>query len=422
MSAGPIRFPLAVSADGRHLVDQSGDPVLVLGDAAWSLIANTTLDEAEHYLRDRQRKGFNAIIVNLIERKFTANAPRNIAGVEPFTIPGDFRAPHEPYMAHAEAVLDLAQRLNFIVFLAPAYLGYRYPAHVTTDVPEGWYDEVLANGEAGCHAWGRYLGERFGRFDNIVWSIGGDRNPDAATEPLRALVRGLRESNVTGLFTALVSEEFSPLDLPGLDWVDLNLTYTYGIVHRKLHEDYRRRPPCPTILSESTYEGEYDASEVQIRRQAYWSIVCGGCGHCFGNRPMWLFDRGWQEALDSPGALAMARFGEFFRALSWEQLRPDLDNTILVAGLGEARGLDRVCTAATADRRLTVSYFPVPRRVTVDLDALPGRSVDVEWFDPATGKKSTGAPLDGRGTAQLLPPFADDAVLIMRSADSAADR
>ncbi len=422
MSAGPIRFPLAVSADGRHLADRDGDPILVLGDAAWSLIANTTPEEAQHYLRDRQRKGFNAIIVNLIERKFAADAPRNVAGIEPFTVPGDFRAPNEPYMAHAEAVLEFAKRLNFIVFLAPAYLGYDYPAHVTNSEPEGWYEEVLANGEAGCHAWGRYLGERFGRFDNIVWSIGGDRNPAAATNPLCAIVRGLRESNVGNLFTALVSEEFSPLDIPGLDGVDINLTYTYGIVHRKLHEDYRREPPRPTILSECTYEGEYDASGAQIRRQAYWSVVCGGSGHCFGNRPIWLFDPGWQQALDSPGAVAMARFGEFFRGLPWSALRPDLDKTILVAGLGEARGLDRVCTAATADRALTVSYFPLPHRVTVDLDALPGHRVDVEWFDPATGNKCSGAPLSGVGTAQLAPPWDGDAVLVMRSGDPAAHR
>ena len=35
-------LPLSVGADRRHLVDQSGHAVLIQGDAAWSLIVNTT--------------------------------------------------------------------------------------------------------------------------------------------------------------------------------------------------------------------------------------------------------------------------------------------------------------------------------------------------------------------------------------------
>src|SRR3954464_7617352 len=32
-------FPLAISADGRYLVDQNNQPFLITGDSAWSLIA-----------------------------------------------------------------------------------------------------------------------------------------------------------------------------------------------------------------------------------------------------------------------------------------------------------------------------------------------------------------------------------------------
>src|ERR1019366_4601467 len=38
--------------------------------APWSLISGLTKDEAELYLEDRRRKGFNSLIVNLIEHKF----------------------------------------------------------------------------------------------------------------------------------------------------------------------------------------------------------------------------------------------------------------------------------------------------------------------------------------------------------------
>ena len=71
----------------------------------------------------------------------------------------------------------------------------------------------------------------------------------------------------------------------------------------------------PYVLVESTYEGEHNASQLQIRRQAYWSVLCGGNGHCMGNHPIWLFGQGWEAALDLPASVAMARWGGFFRSL-----------------------------------------------------------------------------------------------------------
>ena len=44
-SAGP--YPLCVGPDHRHLVDQSGAPFLIQGDAPWSLISGLTKEEAE---------------------------------------------------------------------------------------------------------------------------------------------------------------------------------------------------------------------------------------------------------------------------------------------------------------------------------------------------------------------------------------
>ena len=73
-------------------------------------------------------------------------------------------------------------------------------------------------------------------------------------------------------------------------WLSFNTTYNYEIVHQRLFEDYNRSPVLPTFLIESSYEGEHNSSEVQIRRQAYWSVLCGGFGHVFGNNPVWHFD------------------------------------------------------------------------------------------------------------------------------------
>jgi Protein of unknown function (DUF4038)/Putative collagen-binding domain of a collagenase len=402
--------------DRRRILDADGRAVLLQGDAAWSLIANTTLDEARFYIEDRRRKGFNTLIVSLIEYCFAQDPPRNLAGDEPFTTPGDFRTPNEAYMAHAERVLEIAADNGMLIILCPAYLGYPglFPGYETR--PQGWYEEVLANGPEGCRAWGEYLGERFGHLQNIIWCIGGDRNPGETAAALDALARGIRATGVKNLFTAHVLPEHSPLDVfPETDWLDLNPTYTYDIVHRMLQKDWKRDPVWPLFLIESTYENEHNASKLQIRRQAYWSVLCGGNGHCMGNMPIWPFADGWEAALDQPGSVVMARWGAFFRALPWSNLVPDFSQEIVTAGLGEARGLDRVTAAATADRRLAVAYLPEPRGVTVQAGELAGPNLRVDWFEPATGRRVAGGVLVADGCVTLMPPFAEDAVLTLET-------
>ncbi|MGA3042068.1 MAG: DUF4038 domain-containing protein, partial [Bryobacteraceae bacterium] len=308
-------YPIRIAPDRRHVVDQSGQPFLIQGDAPWSLISGLTENEAELYLEDRRRKGFNSIIVNLIEHKF--RGPVNRYGQGPFLVPGDFSTPNEAYFAHADWVLRKAGEKGIQVFLAPIYLGY-------IGLDEGWVEEALANGPAKCRAWGRYVGQRYAGFDNLVWLMGGDRNPTNARDDVNAVAQGIKEVDRRHLLTAHCHPENSAIEQYGdSGWLDLNTTYTYEIVHHKLQTDYNRKPAMPYVLIETTYEGEHNASAVQVRRQAYWALLSGAAGQFMGNRPIWLFDPGWQAALDGTGSRDMARLQSIFRARAWYDLVPD---------------------------------------------------------------------------------------------------
>ncbi len=415
---GPrARYPLSISPDRRRLLDADGRSFLIQGDAAWSLIANLTFEDAVRYLDDRRAKGFNTLIVNLIEHLFSRDPPRDLAGREPFTTPGNMGTPNDAYFDAAERVLDACAERGFTVLLAPCYVGYKhFRGKHLSDRLDGWNDEIVATGPDGCRVYGEYLGRRFGRFANIVWMIGGDWHPEEARAGLDAIADGIRGVGVKTLFTAHPHPEFSPIEsFAGSTWLDVNVTYTYGVVHRSLVADWQRNPPWPFFLIESTYEGEHNASHLQIRRQAYWSVLCGGNGHCMGNHPIWLFWDGWQQALDLPGSVAMARWGSFFRALPWSEFVPDLELRLVTSGLGEARGLDRVTAAKTADGRLGVAYLPVRRPIGVDLSVLAGPRISVEWFEPATGKRRSGGTLAGDGAVTLAPPFDEDAALVLTS-------
>ena len=412
-------FPIRVSTDRRHFIDQSERPFLVVGDAPWSLIVNTTIEGCIRYLDDRRARGINTILVNLIEHLFAADPPRTLAGDEPFTTPGDFRTPNEAYMSHAERVIELAEDRGMLVILYPAFLGYpnpHYPGYGAK--AEGWYAEVIENGADRCRQYGEYIGHRFGRFPNVMWSIGADRNPEDARPGLEAMAEGIRATSGSHLMTAQMLPENSAADhYPDVDWLDCLSTYSYEVVPQALQRDWHSQPTRPFFLVESAYENEHDASCLQIRRAAYWSVLFGGNGHCMGNAPIWMFGPGWEQALDSPGIHGLSMFGEFFRSIQWADLQPDLDHAMISAGRGESRGLDQVGAARSADGRLGVIYVPAQRPITVEAGVLAGPLVRVTWFDPVSGEHLPGGLFATGESAVLTSPFREDAVLLLETMD-----
>jgi Protein of unknown function (DUF4038)/Putative collagen-binding domain of a collagenase len=411
---------LVTSSDHRYLVNAENIPFLMQGDAAWSLIAAATPSEVELYLRNRRQKGFNSIQVNLIEHKFCPHPPRNLAGEGPFTTPGDFSTPNEKYFAHADWVIRKAAENGIQVLLYPIYLGYK-----GTD--EGWSKEALANGPEKCLNYGRFLGKRYKQFDNIIWMMGADLDPGPAlTEDVDTIALGIKEYDHRHLFSAEADPEHFASDYYSAGrWLDFDTTYTYDIVHRKLLQDYNRRPTMPFILIESTYEGEHNASEVQIRRQAYWSVLCGGFGQVMGNRPIWAFDAtpilfpamgAWQEAMDLPGSVSMMYWGRFFRSRDWFNLVPDQKHEVVTSGLGEFNGLDYVAAARTLDGGTVMAYMPTSRTIGVDMSKIAGSQVKAWWFNPRTGKSSSAGEFPTTGTRPITPPTEGDWAMVLDNA------
>jgi hypothetical protein len=409
---------LSVSANHRYLVDQNHVPYLLQGDAAWSLIVGLNDTEVEQYLRDRKDKGFNAVNVELIEHHFCKKPPLNEAGDAPFTTPGDFSTPNEKYFAHADWVIRKAAENGIHVLLYPIFLGAK-----GTD--EGWVEEALANGPEKCLDYGRYLGKRYKDFDNIIWLMGGDRHPGPALEDVDMVALGIKEYDQRHVFSAHCDSDHSAVDdFSGGRWLDFNTTYTYGIVHAKLLQDYNRAPAMPFVLIESSYEGEHNASEVQIRRQAYWAVLCGSFGHFFGNNPVWHFDgpglfpakMTWQQAMDLPGSVGMMYWARLFRSRAWFDLVPDQKHEVVTGGLGEFTGLDYLAAARTSEGSTVIAYLPTKRTITVDMSKVSGAQTIGWWFDPRTGRATAAGTFPTSGTQELTPPAEGDWVLVLDDA------
>jgi hypothetical protein len=223
-------------------------------------------------------------------------------------------------------------------------------------------------------------------------------------------------------------------DYSGGGWLDFNTTYTYGIVHVRLLRDYNRTPVTPFVLIESSYEGEHNSSAVQIRRQAYWSILCGGFGHVFGNNPIWHFDTPgvfaqfssgvlpaskitWQHAMDLPGSVSMEFWGKLFRSRNWYDLVPDQKHEVVTSGLGEFNGLDYVAAARTPDGSTLIAYLPTSRSVSVEMSKLAAKEAKAWWYDPRNGKAAAAGTYPASGRLEFTPPEEGDWVLVLDDAD-----
>lgn len=418
-------FPLHIAANKRYLVDAANKPFLMHGDTAWSLIADLTREEAEIYLADRRARGFNTLLVNLIEHKYARKAPDNIYGNAPFTQPGNFGTPNEAYFKHADWVLARARAHGFLVLLTPAYIGYG-------GGDEGWWQEMLDNSVDTLRGYGRYLGNRYGHLDNIVWVNGGDYDP-----PNKALVVAIAEGIRAVAPQQLQTGHFAPETFVPDFWGDASLldimsVYTYKPVCERVAAAYRHASVRPVYLIESAYENEHGAGPERVRRQAYQALLCGASGHIFGNNPIWHFRHpglhdapiGWWQALGGGGSRSMTHLYDLFSSLPWWTLQPDLDGR-LIADRGE--GDQRVTAALDADGSLAVIYVPARRTISIDLGRLRDGALTARWFDPASGEtRELPAPVSsGEGTQDFSPPGRNadgdgDWVLLLRASSGKA--
>jgi hypothetical protein len=448
--ASSAAYPLKVSANGRYLVDQNNNPFLITGDNPHALIGMGSTADAESYFADRQAHGFNAVWMNMLvatpayyDSRDDGSTPD---GIRPFTgyIGGgtdsahyDLTKPNEAYFARVDEMMTAATNHGLVVFLDPIDT-------CCTGAPRRgiWLQALLNNGLAAADVYGKYVGERYKRFDNIVWLHGDDFNtwqtPDDDAV-VQAVARAIKSADPSALHTVELNVPTSS-SLDDQTWapiISLNSTYTYSPTYIEMLHSYNQRPVMPTYL----VEGHYDLEKVGdptdygtpwvLRRQGYWTMLSGGTGQLYGNAYTWPFISGWKFHIDTVGIAQLMIWKEFFFSLPWQDLVPDQDHATVTAGFGTYGNLQtRVsksdfCTASrTPDGSLVIAYMPTARTITVNMASLkaPARA---KWFDPTNGAYTTipGGPFANTGTRQFTPPGDNhdgdpDWVLMLVASDS----
>ena len=343
-------------------------------------------EDADKYLADRQRRGFNTILVSLIEHRFSRNAPRNFYKHAPFGEGGNFSSPNEAYFADADWILERARERGLLVLLTPAYLG-------ANGDDQGWYREMQAAGPDILKSYGRYVGQRYRHFRNIIWVQGGDYDPPEK-KLVNAIAEGIRETNPSALQTMHAAGEANVLlRWGGEKWLDIDTVYTYGNVAEAVLKRYLTKPERPFFFIEGIYEGEHNSTEQSLREIAYDAVLSGAGGQVFGNNPVWhfsgsgLFDQSmsWQEALSSRGAQSMTHLKAFFDTIAWWSLEPE-QGKLLVAPNPPLPGY--AIGSRSADGNLAVIYLSDRSSVTLNKAALSPATQYARWFDPSSGQFS----------------------------------
>jgi hypothetical protein len=419
---------LSVSVDGRSINSSSGSKFSINGDTAWSLAVNLNDTDTITYLADRQAKGVNLIVVNLIEHKFSEQTPkwRNKNGDDPFTATvsannPDFTTPNEPYWVHVDWLIDQAASHGIYVLAFPCYIGYQ-PDGVGD---EGWASVVSANGTSRMTTYGNFLGNRYKNKPNIIWAMGGDNDPvntvtgvGNLTVHYNNLANGIK-ANASHLMTAHGNGESISSDSYNQSWLDLNFAYTKSAVSTYSRNAYQATPAKPSILIEGMY-GNSSYTDVELRSEMYQSVLGGCVGHIYGQYPIWYFGinssasgnsfpinnggtggLNWSTQLNTFGAAFLFYVRKLLNARNLSLLTPDYAHTKVTAGFG-TDGLNYAPVAASSD--ILIAYTRGVA-LTVAKGQFTSATFNVNWYNPRDGSTtSSGTVAMGSGSQVFTPP------------------
>jgi hypothetical protein len=402
----PPTYPLRVSANGRYLVDQGNAPFLIVGDSPQALIGGLSEQDADLFLADRQRFGFNSMWVNLLCNDYTGCRPdgSTFDGIPPFTTAGDLSTPNDAYFSRADRVIGLAGKYGMNVLLDPIETG-------------GWMKILRGNSKDKAYNYGLYLGKRYKDVPNITWMSGNDFQSwrDTSDDALvLAVAQGIRDADPTHLQTLELDFQVSS-SLDDQTWdgmVQLDAAYTYYPTYAEVLKEYNRTNFKPIFMVEANYEFEHEyTGPATLRRQEYWALLSGAAGQLYGNKYSWQFAADWKNNIDTVGALQMQYATNCFAVRHWYDLIPDQQHTFMTAGFGtfadsgSVNSNDYATAALAADGTLAIAYVPTERSITVDLSKLAGPA-QARWFDPsnATYIAVGDGSLANAGSRELRTP------------------
>lgn len=415
---------LRVSENRRFLVFEDGTPFFYLGDTAWELFHRLNKEETEKYLENRRERGFTVIQAVALAELDGLNTP-NAEGERPL-VENDPTQPNEAYFAHIDWVIRKAEEKGLFIGLLPTW-GDKWN--------QKWGVGPVIFTPENAEVYGRFLGERYKDFKNIIWIIGGDRpiEEDIHREINTAMARGLRSGDGGAHLITFHPQggQGSAQYFHEEDWLDFNMRQNghnqrFTGVYENTSKDYERTPIKPVIDGEPIYEDHpiefrpdnYGHSvSADVRRPLYWNLFSGAFGHTYGHHSVWqMWQPGrnpvnrplmpWYDAINQPGAAQM----QYGRGLM--ESRPFLtrvpDNAVILnheyTSAVPGAGVYKFVATRDTEGTYAMVYTPVGRSFQVRMDVIQGSNVVAWWYNPRNGKATKIGTFSNSGAREFRPP------------------
>lgn len=165
--AQEITGPIQIHENHRYFMTADGEPFFWMADTAWELFHRLDLEESKIYFDKRASQGFNVVQAVGLSELDGLNTP-NANGDKPF-LDEAYSKPNEAYWKHVDAVINLALERDIHIALLPTWGDKLNKASWGTG-PEIFNFNTAFD-------FGKWIGKRYANQKNIIWVLGGDRNP-----------------------------------------------------------------------------------------------------------------------------------------------------------------------------------------------------------------------------------------------------
>ena len=397
---------LQVSENRRYLQHENGIPFFWLGETAWLLPSRLNRDEAEFYIGEVAKNGFNVIQVSVLHSLNAMNVYGHAALPNGFDFNAIDKTGEYSYWKHVDYMVRTAASRGIYIGIVCVWGG---------SVKAGLLSEEDAR------KYGEFLANRYKNHPNIIWIIGGDVRGDVKPEIWKALATTIRAIDAGHLMTFHpFGRTLSATWFNNESWLDFNMfqsghrrygqrrgdgdytidDYTEEDSWRFVERSHAFQPIKPVLDGEPSYEhipqGLHDTDEPRwqasdVRRYAYWSVFAGSFGHTYGHssimqmyrpgiNPSYGAEIPWWEAVRAPGFKSMKHLKALMLAFPFFERIPDQS---VIAGTNGVQ-YERVIATRGNDYILVYNY--TNRRVEIDMTKISGAKKKAWWYSPVNGQ------------------------------------
>jgi len=416
-------------SSNKHYLLKNGKPFFWLGDTAWELFHRLNREDADRYLSHRSDQGFTVIQAVALAEFDGLNVP-NAYGEKPL-INNDPTKPNEKYFEHVDYIIDKAASYNLNIALLPT-----------------WGDKVFKNSwgkgpeifnPQNAAVYGEWIANRYKNRTNIIWILGGDRNPRNQQDIAIWHAMGMAIMKATNN-KAIITYHCQPNEQGSAEWFRNEPWFSFNMFQNghcrdnanydKILNAYNSKPTMPVIDGEPLYEDHPVCFNVQdlgtssaydVRKYAYLDLFSGAFGHTYGCHDIWQMYSAereavngphvyWQQAMDLPGATQM----KYVRKLMESHLLLDRvpDQSLIVEN--NYTPMQRI--QATRGEDYIFVYSTEGKPFTVVLGKIKGDKLNAYWFDPRKGKITNIGSISNNDKKLFTPPssgYGQDWVLVL---------